>query len=378
MTSSDPLVLLVDDNPVNLDLLGTLLRGAGCITRAAISGRRGLDVARLAPPDLVMLDINMPEMDGYETCRTLKSDPELQHIPVIFISALDDPFDKVKAFQCGGADYVTKPFQAEEVLARVRHQFGLSRLQRELRERNRTLEEANLRLQEAKRMRDGFTAMLVHDLRSPLTSIGLALEVYREEREISPRTLDGCQQSLAKVLGLIQDLLEVLRGDGGDMPLQFHSEAPQAFFDLVKEHFQPQAEHKGITFSVNLGDLPESMRIDPLRLERAFANLLGNALKFTPPGGRIEVRAECEAGSGDRAGRPWLRVDIIDSGRGIPEDLLPHVFEPYYQTSEADRSHGVGLGLAIVKRIVAAHGGRVDVQSREGEGTVFTLWLPVE
>jgi signal transduction histidine kinase len=120
------------------------------------------------------------------------------------------------------------------------------------------------------------------------------------------------------------------------------------------------------------------MRIDPLRLERAFANLLGNALKFTPPGGRIEVRAECEAGSGDRAGRPWLRVDIIDSGRGIPEDLLPHVFEPYYQTSEADRSHGVGLGLAIVKRIVAAHGGRVDVQSREGEGTVFTLWLPVE
>lgn len=374
MPDRQPLVLIIDDNPVNLDLLGTLLRGAGCITRAAISGRRGLEVARLAPPDLVMLDINMPEMDGYETCRKLKLDFDLCDIPVIFISALDDSLDKVRAFQAGGADYVTKPFQAEEVLARVRHQFTLSRLQQELRERNRTLEEANLKLREAERMRAGFTAMLVHDLRSPLTSIGLALGIYEEEGLIPPRTLEGCQQALAKILGLVQDLLEVFRGEGSDMPLQLEPTEPAAFFDVVKGHFHPEAEHKGIDFDCTLGELPAQVRIDPLRLERAFSNLLGNALKFTPPGGRIELRAVIEA----EAGLRWLRAEVSDTGRGIPPALLPFIFEPYYQTADEDRKTGVGLGLAIVKRIIVAHQGRLEVANREGGGTTFILRLPIE
>ena len=374
MPDRHPLVLIIDDNPVNLDLLGTLLRGAGCITRAAISGRRGLEVARLAPPDLVMLDINMPEMDGYETCRRLKLDFDLCDIPVIFISALDDSIDKVRAFQAGGADYVTKPFQAEEVLARVRHQFTLSRLQQELRERNRTLEEANLKLREAERMRAGFTAMLVHDLRSPLTSIGLALGIYEEEGSIPPRTLAGCQQALAKILGLVQDLLEVFRGEGSDMPLQLEPTEPAAFFDVVKGHFQPEAEHKGIDFACSFDGLPAEVRIDPLRLERAFSNLLGNALKFTPAGGRIELRAAVEA----EAGLRWLRAEVSDTGRGIPPALLPFIFEPYYQAADEDRKTGVGLGLAIVKRIIVAHRGRLEVTNREGGGTTFILRLPIE
>ena len=378
MPDRNPLVLIIDDNPVNLDLLGTLLRGAGCVTRAAISGKRALDVARLAPPDLMMLDINMPEMDGYETCRKFKADPDLADIPVIFISALDDPLDKVKAFQAGGADYVTKPFQAEEVLARVKHQVTLSRLQKELRERNRTLEEANLRLREAERMRAGFTAMLVHDLRSPLTSIGLALDLYRDDGAIPGKTLGVCEQALAKLLGLVQDLLEVFRGDSTELPLQLELTDPSRFLQAVKDHFQTQAEHKGIDFQLNPSELPVEIRIDPPRLERVFSNLLGNALKFTPPGGRITLSAGIEADAGATPGRRWLRVEVADTGRGIPAELLPFVFEPYYQTLDEDRSQGVGLGLAIVKRIILAHRGKVEVQSREGRGTTFILRLPVE
>lgn len=376
MPDRNPLVLIIDDNPVNLDLLGTLLRGAGCVTRAAISGKRALDVARLAPPDLMMLDISMPEMDGYETCRRFKSDPDLADIPVIFISALDDPLDKVKAFQAGGADYVTKPFQAEEVLARVKHQVTLSRLQKELRERNRTLEEANLRLREAERMRAGFTAMLVHDLRSPLTSIGLALDLYRDDGAIPGKSLEVCEQSLSKLLGLVQDLLEVFRGDSTELPLQLEPTDPFAFMQAVKDHFHAQAEHKGIDFQMSLGELPAEIRIDPPRLERVFSNLLGNALKFTPPGGRITLSAGIEADTG--AARRWLRVDVADTGRGIPAELLPFVFEPYYQTTDEDRSQGVGLGLAIVKRIILAHRGKVEAQSREGRGTTFILRLPID
>lgn len=374
MAVPNPLVLIIDDNPMNLDLLGSLLRGAGCVTRAAISGRRGLDVARLAPPDLIMLDITMPEMDGYTTCRALKEDPELRHIPVIFISALDDAMDKVRAFQVGGADYVTKPFQAEEVLARVRHQLALATLQRELRDRNRTLEEANRRLQEAERLKAVFTAMLVHDLKSPLTSIGLALQIYQEEGAIPPRTLEGCQQSLSKVLGLVQDLLEVFRSEGGEVPVQLEPVNPAGFFLELQAHFQPLAEHKGIGFACDLGELPPVIRIDAMRLERAFSNLLGNALKFTPPGGRIGLAAATE----HRDGRRWLRAEVADTGRGIKEELLPHVFEPYFQTDGEARRLGVGLGLAIVKRTVTAHQGRVEVRSREGQGCAFTLWLPLD
>lgn len=373
MADANPLVLIIDDNPVNLDLLGTLLRGAGCTTRAAISGRRGLDVARLAPPDLIMLDITMPELDGYATCAALKADPSLRHIPVIFISALDDAMDKVKAFQVGGADYVTKPFQAEEVLARVRHQFALASLQRELRLRNDTLEEANRRLQEAERLKAVLTAMLVHDLKSPLTSIGLALQIYEEEGAIPPRTLAGCRQSLEKVLGLVQDLLEVFRSEGAEIPLQLADTDPALFFGELQAQFRPQAEHKGISFACSLGELPATVKVDPLRLERAFANLFGNALKFTPPGGRISLAAAAEAAEG----RNWLRVEVADTGRGIPEDLLPYVFEPYYQTDGQARQMGVGLGLAIVKRTVEAHQGQVAVQSREGQGARFTLRLPL-
>jgi diguanylate cyclase (GGDEF)-like protein len=145
-------ILIVDDNPINLDLLSGMLLDRGYRVRVATNGRRALSAARSAIPDLVMLDINMPEMDGYEVCRQIKLDEQTRDIPVIFISALDNALDKVKAFQTGGADYVTKPFQFEEVLARIEIQLKISRLQREMERKNEELEQSNLQLERANRM----------------------------------------------------------------------------------------------------------------------------------------------------------------------------------------------------------------------------------
>ena len=145
-------ILIVDDNPVNLDLLSGMLLDRGYRVRVATNGRRAISAARSAVPDLVMLDINMPEMDGYEVCRQLKGDETTVGVPIIFISALDNAIDKVKAFQTGGADYVTKPFQFEEVLARIEIQLKISRLQREMERKNEELRQSNLQLERANRM----------------------------------------------------------------------------------------------------------------------------------------------------------------------------------------------------------------------------------
>jgi diguanylate cyclase (GGDEF)-like protein len=145
-------ILIVDDNPINLDLLSGMLLDRGYRVRVATNGRRALSAARSAVPDLVMLDINMPEMDGYDVCRHIKQDDLTRDIPVIFISALDNALDKVKAFQTGGADYVTKPFQFEEVLARIEIQLKISRLQREMERKNAELEQSMLQLERANRM----------------------------------------------------------------------------------------------------------------------------------------------------------------------------------------------------------------------------------
>jgi diguanylate cyclase (GGDEF)-like protein len=184
-------VLIVDDNPINLDLLSSMLQKQGYRVRVATNGTRALAAARSVEPDLVMLDINMPEMDGYEVCRRLKAGGLTRDVPVIFISALDEAMDKVKAFQSGGADYVTKPFQFEEVLARIENQLKLSRLQREMERKHAELQQANLHLERANRMLHSLSYL------DPLTGIAnrrhfeesIDREWRRAQRIASPLSL---------------------------------------------------------------------------------------------------------------------------------------------------------------------------------------------
>ncbi|WP_257312655.1 hybrid sensor histidine kinase/response regulator [Geothrix fuzhouensis] len=369
-------ILIVDDNAANLDLLGAVLREREYRVRAVPSGAMALEAARRHPPELVMLDVNMPGMDGYETCEAFKKEPVLARIPIIFISALDDPLDKVKAFRVGGRDYVTKPFSAEEVLVRVEHQVNLGRLQRELEIQNQNLLDANLKLKEVNTLKTNFTTMLVHDLRSPLTVLGLVLEKLRGGGVVRDDTLGKAEDSCTRIKNLLDEMLEIYRSDTGQIPMEFSEIHPAPWLAALLGQYHLRAASAGVEFQVAIPESLPVLRGDQLKLDRALVNLVDNAFKFTSRGGAVRVEAGIEFGSGVEAGLRFLRLSVIDTGRGIPAGDLPFIFDPFRQTERSDASQGVGLGLAIVQRLVAAHRGQIRAQSQVGFGSNFSILLP--
>ncbi|HWQ08316.1 MAG TPA: hybrid sensor histidine kinase/response regulator [Holophaga sp.] len=376
--ADDTSILIVDDNPANLDLLAQILRTRGYRTRAVPSGAMAIESIRLAPPDLVLLDIKMPGMDGYETCQAIKADPDLREIPVIFISALDDAWDKVRAFQVGGVDYLTKPLYAEEVLVRVRHQVLLQRMKQELVAHARSLEDANMKLLEMDRMKERFTAMLVHDLRSPLTAISTAMTMIEEERQIPiGQVIQLAKRSLQNIFDMINDLMEVFRTSGSELRIDLEPVRIASIVQWTCEERKPEAARKEIRLELELPPSMPEVQADMALVERMLGNLLGNAIKFTSSGGSVRVTAEEERGSGVEQHQRWLALRVKDTGRGIPPDKLPFIFDPFMQVMRQDTGLGFGLGLAIVQRIMAAHKGRVTVQSQEGVGSTFSLLFPL-
>ncbi len=369
-------ILIVDDNPANLDLLAGLLREHKFKVRAVPSGRMALDAARRNPPELVMMDITMPGMNGYEACEAMRRDPGLADIPVIFISALDDPLDKVRAFQVGGRDYVSKPFHAEEVIVRVEHQVRMVRLQKELKTQNDNLLDANLKLREMNTLKSNFTAMLVHDIRSPMTVVGIALGAAHEDPGLFAVIRPQAQASYVKIQNLLEEMLEVYRSESGQMPFEFAAFAPNPWLEKIVSTHRHLAATGDLEFQYQAAlELPDLVG-DASKLERAVTNLITNAFKFTPRGGAVRVEVSVDHGAGVESGLRWLRVTITDTGRGIPAEELPFIFDPFRQTRTQDSTAGVGLGLAIVQRIIAGHKGRISVNSQVGFGTTFTVQLP--
>jgi two-component system, sensor histidine kinase and response regulator len=368
-------VLLVDDQPANLEVLSKVLSDQGYRVRAVTSGARALESAKLLPPECILLDVAMPEMDGFATCRALRAVPELEAVPVIFITAFDDTEHKVQAFRAGGRDYVAKPFQAEEVLARVETQVHVGRMERELREHNVRLTQANAQLEQLNAMRARLSAMLVHDLKSPLTVIGTALS---GEVEHDPELLMHARGSYDKILRLVQELLELYRSQHLSSEIE---KKPIDLYDLAEAALSAArhpARQRGVELVMQqLSSMPPIMG-DPEKLDRVLANLLENAIKYTPTGGSVSLRLGTERGTGVEEGVTFAMLSVVDTGPGIPPEDLPYIFDPYRQRDTQKSERGsVGLGLSIVRRLVANHSGQVHVHSRVGVGSEFRVLLPL-
>lgn len=391
-------ILIVDDTPANLDLLSNMLVSRQFHIRVATTGKRALSIVAANPPELILLDIKLPDLNGFEVCRALRETPAAS-IPIIFISALDDTQDKVEAFRVGGVDYITKPFQEEEVIARIESQIRIARLQRELIRKHdelaRTnalldqqrgeLTESNLKLREIDEQKAGFTAMLVHDLKSPLAVVKATFEFLQTNPSImtvlKAEALDSFIEAsiynLDRVLDLVGEVLDVFRSETQELHLLKMPTDLARVLNRCLEQASVMAGGKKIT--VEAPDLPDTvlLDVDSGKIERVFSNLLSNAVKFTAKGGTVRLEAAYVSGEGVEAGTRWFRVTVTDTGAGIPPEDLPYIFDPYRQTSATKGRVGVGLGLAIVKRIVAAHGGSVSVRSKVGVGSAFTVELPV-
>ncbi|MCL4263244.1 MAG: hybrid sensor histidine kinase/response regulator [Anaerolineae bacterium] len=348
-------ILIVDDTPANLRLLAGLLGNAGYQVRPARDGRMALSVAQANPPDLILLDIMMPEMDGYEVCRQLKADERTREIPVIFISALDDVHDKVKSFTLGAVDYVAKPFQAEEVLARVRSHITLYKLQRDLREQVAEL--------------DAFSHTVAHDLKNPLALvIGLIDFVLLQFADDVPEEmvdyLKKIQTTGYRGVNIIDELLllaSVRKQDVQLRPLDMEQVVAKALDRLVFMIDKYRGE-------VHLPDQwPTAVGYAPW-VEEVWVNYVSNALKYGGQPPRLELGTAVQP---DGMVRYWVR----DNGPGLSPEKQAVLFTEFVRLNEV-RVEGFGLGLSIVRRIMDKLNGRVGVHSVEGEGSEFYFELP--
>jgi signal transduction histidine kinase len=462
-------ILVVDDTPANLRLLVGILSDRGYKVRPTPNGKLALSAVQLSPPDLVLLDINMPQMDGYEVCEKLKSDPTTRDIPVIFISALSDTLDKVKAFSVGGIDYITKPFQVEEVLARVQTHLQNCLLQKSLQAKNEELKNTLQQLQttqkeliESEKMAalGQLVAGIAHEINTPLGAIRSTAGNMAKFLHQTLEQLPTLFQSLSPEEG--QDFLNLLQTSIEEKPtitakeerkakralireLESHDiedadvladtlvdmtiyENIEEFLPLLKRPdsahlldiayklsglqrgtdtintateraskvvfalktyarydysgemtysnpiegietvltlYQNQLKHS-VELIRNYAEVPPVLCY-PDELNQVWTNLVHNALQAMDYRGTLTIDVSQQDAD--------IQVSITDSGKGIPEAVLPKIFNPFFTTKPA--GEGSGLGLDIVKKIVEKHSGKINVESQPGQ-TTFTLSIPIK
>jgi len=356
-------ILIVDDVPENLRLLSAILKESGHHVRSAAGGKAALQAVQHALPDLILLDIKMPGLDGLEVCAQLKAAENQRDIPVIFISALHETGDKLKAFLAGGVDYVTKPFQAEEVHARVQTHL-------ELRRQKIQLQDNLQKLQELEKLRDSLTHMIVHDMRSPLMAMDGYLEMLQtfDAQTLSPEGKGYVVQARTNATRLIHmanEMLTVSKLESGKLVL---NPTDCDLATVIQEVLAGQEIARG---RKNLRFLPQPgnwrLPLDQELMSRVIQNLLDNALKFSPEHGTVTVTLADSDGQ--------VRVEITDQGPGIPSGQHARIFEKFGQLERKAGRPGVGLGLAFCKLTVEAHGGRIGVTSQTGQGSTFWFTL---
>jgi two-component system, sensor histidine kinase and response regulator len=360
-------ILVVDDAPANIQMISATLKSNDYQVSVATNGRQALEVLARVPAELILLDVVMPEMDGFETCRRIRESEAWRQIPVIFLTSKAETEDIVRGFELGAVDYVAKPFNTHELLARVGTHLALRRQQLELQENYR-------RLSELERLRDSLVHMVIHDLRSPLLGLSgclnmlqadLAGKLEAEQAEDLETALDAAQ----RLSGMVTSLLDVSRLEAGQMPLHKQS------CDLRTVMSEAVASLGGLTKGRHVlfapADAPVTVVCDPEVAGRIVANLIGNALKFTPANG--EIRLGVSPADGE------VKVTVADTGPGIPPEYRERIFEKFGQIEgrKEGQKHSTGLGLTFCKLAAEAHGGRIGVDSEVGRGSTFWFTLPV-
>lgn len=359
-------ILAVDDTPDNLILVQTILESEGFEMDLVADGISALEQIIQSPPDLILLDVMMPGIDGYEVTRRIRNNPGLPYIPILLITAFTES-SVVEGLDAGADDFIRKPFDTDELLARVR---SLLRLKHSLDEQ-----------QKMARQREDFVSRMTHDLRTPLVASDRMLNLFQQETfcKISPEMKQAIAvmiRSNHNLMQMVNNLLEVYRIEAGKKTLNSEScNLPEMLQEVVQE-LNPIASDKSLTLKVDTSALDKQgnnagvVTGDKLELRRVFSNLIGNAIKFTDTGS-IETRIFESAPGNDKN---WVTIEIEDTGYGIAAEDQATVFERFRQGR--NKRAGSGLGLHLSRLIVEAHGGAIEVFSELGKGSVFTVRLP--
>jgi len=367
-------ILAVDDAPDNLFLMQTILETEGYELSLVEDGYSALAMVEKSPPDLILLDVMMPQMDGYEVTRRIRQNSSLPFIPILLITAYEQS-SAIEGLDAGADDFIRKPVDVGELLARVR---SLLRLKHSIDEQVRLA-----------RQREDFVSRLTHDLRTPLVAADRMLNLLKRGSfgqipDSAVEAVVSIQQSNQHLVQMVNTVLEVYRHDAGSKELTFVSINPQEMVEEVVQELTPLAQEKGLALNLDLGECANSLTSntcqvmgDRLELRRVFTNLIGNALKFTEAGS-VDVRlgVEPETTNSAKSQSPRVTISVEDTGSGIRPEDLQTLFERFRQGKH--KRSGSGLGLYLSRRIVEAHQGRIEVQSELGKGSLFTVYLPVQ
>lgn len=373
--SNNTSILIVDDTEPNVRLLAHVVKKEGYEAMAAFSGQDALSLLEKRKPDIILLDIMMPEMNGFEVCQKLKEHEDYKDIPVIFLSALSETDSKVQGFNVGGVDYITKPFQREEVLARIDLHVKLRKLQEELSNKVTQLKQREETLQKLNEEKDELMRIVGHDFRNPVTGImGLASFLQQNVQSI---TSEQQEDMLGIIKGSGQKLLELVNGLLNKDEEARISELSLKKLDLkylvedMVDLHRPTAINKNIVIETEIDSL-QPKTVDKHKVEQILSNLVSNALKFSMEGGTVSIKLREVPGKKDA-----FELVVEDSGMGIPEDELEKLWNTDEKTIRFGTSgeQGSGMGLDLVNNFTRLHGGRVEVDSKEGVGTTFTVRL---
>jgi signal transduction histidine kinase len=374
-----PIILVADDVPANVELLFDQLHVLGFRAIAAADGPSALQACFEHKPDLCILDVSMPAGDlgcddrstGFEVCRRIKRDPRTKSIPVIFVTALNDTTDRVKAIEAGGDDFLTKPHNRLVLGARVRSLLKLKAA-------TDALEESFRKLRELEKMRDDLMKMIVHDLKTPLTSVLATMEMLLEgdfgEVGEGPRKAVGDAEAKAEdLLALINDLLEVSRLEEAELTLDLQPIAPEALLTEIDHEWELRFQQEGAKARIDVTDDAPVFEADKALLKRVVNNLIQNAVTHSASAVKIDLRARRDADG--------VMFTVSDNGPGIPSQYHEVIFRKFerVKTPGVPRTRSSGLGLAFCKLAIDAHGGRIWVQSAgDGQGSSFHFTLPLK
>lgn len=373
-------IMIVDDTPANLRLLEEMLVQEGYEVRSFPRGRLAIAAALKGPPDLILRDVMMPEMNGYETCERLKSNAGLEDIPIVFLSALHETEDKVKAFQAGGVDYISKPFQIEEVHARVKTHLELHQLQRALKIQNerleqtvaartRELQEANRRLTILDRSKDDFLNLISHELRTPLNGLLGVSDLILSDMPATPENveLQGLfQRSRRRILSFLDNALILAQLQVNE---QMFQPAPVSLQSAVMCAIEKTSEFATshriaiVPFRAGLSVVWASEEL----LVRSIEALLETAIKFCHEGGTVRVLSDAAA--------DFSRLVIESEGRTVPDSALPKFFDLFAIGTAITPGGDLGLSAPMAQRILSLFGGSCSVANLDPAGIGFTVKL---
>lgn len=363
-----PTVLVVDDNPKNVQIIALLLRDLKYKIIIAVNGKSAIDLVERARPDLILMDVMMPGMDGFEACQIIKTKPENENIPVIFLTALSEKVNIVKGFDAGGVDYITKPFNKEELISRIKTHLELKFTRDEMQQMTNHLVELNS-------IKDKMFSVIGHDLRSPLGSIKMTLDFLKSDSgqqykiEDFRNSVSLLAQTTDEVFGLLENLLGWAKSQSGNLSVVPENVQVSELVNSVYLLHKGSFNHKSITFENNV-DKESLVYADMNMLKTILRNLISNAIKYTPAGGTITIHS--------KELNDFTRIIVTDNGLGISVEDIPKLFDEkqHLTTYGTNKESGSGLGLILCQSFVKSNNGRLMVESEQGKGSSFIIELP--